>query len=141
MDLRQLTPYLAVSPQIDLSDVPLLARSGFKTLINNRPDEEDGAIDHEAMAKAAAEAGMEYHYLPFRPGQVTPDLIQDFAAALENQKPAVAYCRSGHRSTVLWALGQAGRLSEAEVLNTATQAGYDLSPVVPLMRSLAGASR
>lgn len=141
MDLRQLTPYLAVSPQIDLSDVPLLAQSGFKTLINNRPDEEDGAIDHEAMAKAAAEAGMEYHYLPFRPGQVTPDLIQDFAAALEGQKPAVAYCRSGHRSTVLWALGQAGRLSEAEVLNTATQAGYDLSPVVPLMRSLAGASR
>ncbi|MFD2814811.1 beta-lactamase hydrolase domain-containing protein [Paracoccus aerius] len=78
MDLRQLTPNLAVSPQIELSDVALLARSGFKTLVNNRPDEEDGAIDHEVMAKAAADAGMEYHYLPFRPGQITPDLIQGF---------------------------------------------------------------
>lgn len=141
MDLRQLTPNLAVSPQIDLSDVAVLAQSGFKTLINNRPDDEDGAVDHQAMAKAAADAGMEYHYLPFRPGQVTPDLIQGFAAALDGSKPAIAYCRSGNRSTVLWALAHAGRLSEAEVLSTASQAGYDLSGVVPLMRSLAGASR
>lgn len=141
MDLRQLTPNLAVSPQIDLDDVAVLARSGFKTLINNRPDDEDGAVDHEVMAKAAADSGMEYHYLPFRPGQVTPDLIQGFAAALEGPKPAIAYCRSGNRSTVLWALAQAGKLSEAEVLGTAAQAGYDLSSVVPLMRSLSGASR
>ncbi|WP_295047575.1 TIGR01244 family sulfur transferase [uncultured Paracoccus sp.] len=141
MDLRQLTPNLAVSPQIDLSDVAVLARSGFKTLINNRPDDEDGAVDHDAMAKAAADAGMDYHYLPFHPGQITPDLIQGFAAALEGAKPAIAYCRSGNRSTVLWALAHAGKLSEAEVLSTAAQAGYDLSGVVPLMRSLAGASR
>lgn len=141
MDLRQLTPNLAVSPQIELSDVAVLARSGFKTLINNRPDDEDGAIDHTLMAQAAADAGMKYHYLPFRPGQITPDLIQGFATALEGAKPAIAFCRSGNRSTVLWALGQSGRVSEAEVLNTAAQAGYDLSSVVPLMRSLAGASR
>ena len=141
MDLRQLTPNLAVSPQIDLSDVALLAESGFKTLINNRPDDEEGAIDHSLIAQAAKDAGMEYHYLPFRPGQITSDLIQGFAAALEGPKPAIAFCRSGNRSTVLWALGQSGKLSEAEVLNTAAQAGYDLSGVVPLMRSLAGASR
>ena len=140
MDLRQLTPNLAVSSQIGLDDVALLARSGFRTLINNRPDAEDGAIDHELVAKAAAEAGMAYHYLPFVPGQVTPDLIQGFAAALDGAKPAVAYCRSGNRSTVLWALSQSGRQSEAELLQTAADAGYDLSGVVPLMRSLAGAS-
>lgn len=141
MDLRQLTPNLAVSPQIGLDDVALLARSGFKTLINNRPDTEDGAVDHDLMAKAAAEAGMTYHYLPFVPGQVTPDLIQGFADALEGDKPAVAYCRSGNRSTVLWALSQSGKQSEGELLRTAADAGYDLAGVVPLMRSLAGASR
>lgn len=141
MDLRQLTPNLAVSPQIALDDVPVLARSGFRTLVNNRPDAEDGAIDHDLFAKAAAEAGMAYHYLPFTPGQVTPDLIQGFAAALEGDKPAVAFCRSGTRSTILWALTQAGRQSEDELLRTAADAGYDLSGIVPLMRSLAGASR
>ncbi|TBN41280.1 TIGR01244 family phosphatase [Paracoccus subflavus] len=141
MDLRQLTPNLAVSSQIELEDVALLARSGFRTLINNRPDTEDGAIDHDLIAKAAAEAGMAYHYLPFFPGQVTPDLIQGFASALDGAKPAVAYCRSGNRSTVLWALSQSGKQSESELLQTAADAGYDLSGIVPLMRSLAGASR
>lgn len=138
MDLRQLTSNLAVSPQIAIEDVPLLAQSGFRTLINNRPDNEDGAVDHTVMAQAAADAGMTYHYLPFTPGQITPDLIQGFADALEGHKPAIAYCRSGNRSTVLWALSQAGKQSEAEVLTTASDAGYDLSGVVPLMRSLAG---
>ena len=138
MDLRQLTPNLAVAPQIALEDVPLLAASGFKTLINNRPDDEAGAVDHQLMAQAAADAGMDYHYLPFTPGQITPDLIQGFAEALDGQKPALAYCRSGNRSTVLWALSQSGKQSEGELLSTAADAGYDLSGIVPLMRSLAG---
>lgn len=140
MDLRQLTPNLAVSPQIAIEDVPLLASSGFKTLINNRPDEEAGAIDHQAMARAASEAGMEYHYLPFTPGQITSDLIQGFAAALEGKKPAIAFCRSGNRSTVLWALSQSGKQSEAELLSIAAAAGYDLTGIVPLMRSLSGSN-
>ena len=138
MDLRQLTPNLAVAPQIALEDVPLLAASGFRTLINNRPDDEAGAVNHQLMAQAAADAGMEYHYLPFMPGQITPDLIQGFAEALAGEKPALAYCRSGNRSTVLWALSQAGKQSEGELLSTAADAGYDLSAIVPLMRSLAG---
>lgn len=141
MDLRQLTPNLAVSPQIDLEDIAVLARSGFRTLINNRPDTEDGAIDHDVVARAAAAAGMTYHYLPFLPGQVTPDLIQGFSAALDGDKPALAFCRSGTRSTILWALSQSGKQSERELLRTAADAGYDLSGVVPLMRSLAGDSR
>ena len=138
MDLRQLTSNLAVAPQISVEDVPLLAQSGFRTLINNRPDDEIGAVDHEAMAQAAADAGMAYHYLPFRPGHITPDLIQGFAAALDGDKPALAYCRSGNRSTVLWALSQAGKQSEGELLATAAKAGYDLSGIVPMLRSLAG---
>lgn len=118
--------------------MPLLAQSGFRTLINNRPDDEAGAIDHELMAKAAADAGMDYHFLPFTPGQITPDLIQGFAAAMDGEKPALAYCRSGNRSTVLWALSQAGKQTDAELLSTAAAAGYDLSGIVPLLRSLSG---
>jgi uncharacterized protein (TIGR01244 family) len=140
MDLRQLTPNLAVAPQIAIEDVPLLAASGFKTLINNRPDNEAGAVDHQLMAQAAADARMNYHYLPFTPGQITPDLIQGFAEALDGEKPALAYCRSGNRSTVLWALSQSGKQPEAELLSTAADAGYDLSGIVPLMRSLAGSN-
>lgn len=138
MDLRQLSPTLAVSPQIQPEDVAALAAAGFKVLINNRPDEEIGPeIDHFAMAEAAEMAGMTYHYLPFYPGQVTPRLINDFIQATAGRGPVIAYCRSGHRCTVLWALSQAGKRPEAEILQVATGAGYDLTPVQPLLTSLA----
>lgn len=118
--------------------MPLLAEAGFKTLINNRPDDEvDATIDHQRMQAAAAEAGMEYHYLPFSPGQVTPELIEGYAKALTGARPVVAYCRSGNRSTVLWALANAGRLPQDDLLKTAAEAGYDLTPVLPLIASLA----
>ncbi len=54
MDLRQLTPDLAVAAQIRPEDLPALAEAGFRVLINNRPDEEVGPDeDHEAMRAAA----------------------------------------------------------------------------------------
>ncbi|ODT60040.1 MULTISPECIES: TIGR01244 family sulfur transferase [Paracoccus] len=138
MDLRQITPDLAVSPQIMPEDVPVLAQAGFKVLVNNRPDDEVGPdIDHDAMAMAAEQAGMRYHYLPFHPGQITPQLIAEFGAATAGQGPVIAYCRSGNRSTVLWALNQAGRLPEDEILRIAADAGFDLSGVSPLIASLA----
>jgi uncharacterized protein (TIGR01244 family) len=138
MDLRQLSPKLAVSPQIAVEDLPELAEAGFKVLIINRPDQEVGPdLDHEIVAAAAVTAGMKVHYLPFFPGEVTPQLITDFAEATAGMGPAIAYCRSGHRSTVLWALSQAGKRSEAEILETASNAGYDLTPVLPLIQSLA----
>lgn len=138
MDLRQLSPDLAVSPQIAPEDVPLLAEAGFKVLVTNRPDNEvDSDIDHNAMAAAAEAAGMQHYYLPFAPGQITSDLIDGFAEATSGEQPVIAYCRSGHRCTVLWALTQSGKLPEDEILRTATEAGYDLSPVIPLMQSLA----
>ncbi|WP_022707647.1 TIGR01244 family sulfur transferase [Paracoccus zeaxanthinifaciens] len=138
MDLRQLNPNLAVSPQIMPEDVPALAEAGFRVLVNNRPDDEVGPdIDHDVMAQAAADAGMSYHYLPFHPGQITPDLISDFGTAVEAGGPVIAYCRSGNRCTVLWALTQAGRVPASEIVETAAGAGYDISGIQPLIESLA----
>ena len=137
MDLRQLTPDLAVSPQIAPEDVQRLADAGFKVLINNRPDAEiTPDIDHKVFEDAAKAAGMEYHYLPFTPGQITPELISGFGQAISGEQPVFAYCRSGNRSTVLWALNQAGKLPETDILETAAKAGYDLSGLRPLRASL-----
>ncbi|MDO5612214.1 MAG: TIGR01244 family sulfur transferase [Paracoccus sp. (in: a-proteobacteria)] len=142
MDLRQLTPDLAVSPQIMPHEVPALAAAGFKVLVNNRPDAET-APDHDShtMRAAAEAAGMQYHEIPFTPGRITPDMIADYEVAISGAKPVIAYCRSGNRSTTLWALTQAGRLPEAEIVETALRAGYDLTPVRPLIASLAGNRR
>jgi uncharacterized protein (TIGR01244 family) len=39
----------------------------------------------------------------------------------------LAFCRSGTRSTTLWALSQAGKLPAHEIIAQAARAGYDMS--------------
>lgn len=134
MDLRQLTPDLAVSSQISIEDVPDLARAGFKVLINNRPDAEiDAGQGSEAMRKAAAAAGMTYVFIPFVPGEITRDMISAYAQAAGAGGPVIAYCRSGNRSAVLWALTQARLRPVDDIIAIGAKAGYDLSGLAPML--------
>jgi len=41
--------------------------------------------------------------------------------------PVLAFCRSGTRSTTLWALSQAGKMPAHEIVAAAAHAGYDMS--------------
>lgn len=134
MDLRQLTPDLAVAPQLQPADMAALAADGVRLIIANRPDAEIGPeLQRDAMEAAARAAGMEFRYLPLAAGGLTPGLVADFGAALDGGGKAVAYCRSGTRSATLWALSQAGRQPTAEILATAARAGYDLRHIAPML--------
>jgi uncharacterized protein (TIGR01244 family) len=135
MDLRQITPDFAVAPQITPEEVAAIAALGYRTLINNRPDDEiEDALDSDAMAVAAAEAGLAYHHLPYFPGQMTPDLVAAFEAVMATAEgPVLAYCRSGTRSSHLWAMEQAGKRPVTQILSAAAEAGYDHSGLVPLL--------
>lgn len=137
MDLRQLAPGFAVAPQIDPSDLPALAALGYRTIINNRPDHEvEADLASAAMQAAARAAGLAYHRLPYIPGQMTDELVAAFAATLAVAEGAVlAYCRSGTRSSHLWAMAEAPRLPLSEILGAAAAAGYDLSGLVPLLQA------
>ncbi|MDF3606601.1 hypothetical protein PE067_10865 [Paracoccus sp. DMF-8] len=64
-------------------------------------------------------------------------MISAFTEAMSLPGPKAAYCRSGNRSTVLWALSQAHLRPADELSETAARAGYDLSGVRPLLESLA----
>jgi uncharacterized protein (TIGR01244 family) len=133
MDLRRLTPTLSVAPQIAPEELSAAAAAGFTTLICNRPDgEQPGQPDHEAMARAAEAAGMRFVFLPAVSGQVNEAQGRAFGEALaQADGPVLAYCRSGTRSTQLWALSQAGKRPWTEVLQAAAAAGYDLSRMPP----------
>ncbi|MDP1667718.1 TIGR01244 family sulfur transferase [Phaeovulum sp.] len=135
MDLRQIVPGFAVAPQIEPAELASLAAMGFRTLINNRPDAEVGDdLGHAAMEVAARAAGLAYHRLPYVPGLMTPDLVEAFAATLAKAEgPVLAYCRSGTRSSYLWAMAQAPHLPLRDILAATTAAGYDLSGLVPLL--------
>jgi sulfide:quinone oxidoreductase len=129
MDTRQLSPLFSASAQITAEDVPAIAESGFRTIINNRPDGESPDQPTSAELEAAATAaGLAYHHLPVVSGHIRGADVTIFSKILgETPAPVLAYCRTGMRAASLWALNEAGSQPTAEILQTAGAAGYDLS--------------
>ena len=129
MDIRQITEDYAVSPQIEPQDMATLAARGFRTVINNRPDAEvPPELQSAAMRAAAEAAGLAYIDNPVVNGGLTMDMVQAQGAALaEADAPIFAYCRSGTRSSIVWALSQAGRQPTDALIEAAGKAGYDLA--------------
>jgi uncharacterized protein (TIGR01244 family) len=105
MDIRPIADGFAVTGQITARDVKTIAEAGYKTIISNRPDSEDGAVPHGDIEKAAEAAGLKFVYLPVVSGAMTTDNVRDMAAALdEAETPVLAYCRSGTRCMNLFGL-------------------------------------
>ncbi|MGI9401131.1 MAG: TIGR01244 family sulfur transferase [Rhizobiaceae bacterium] len=105
MDFRQLDDNVAVAAQITPADVSKIAEAGFRSIICNRPDSEEGAYPHDEVEAAATAAGLEFHFLPVVSGQITEANVRDMASTLESAaKPTLAYCRSGTRCTNLYSL-------------------------------------
>jgi sulfide:quinone oxidoreductase len=131
MKMNKLTMQLAVAPQIGVEDIPAIKQKGFKTIICNRPDGEESGQQSQSKIKAAAEKhGLQFAYQPVINTQVSADETEIFAGYLDElPKPILAYCRTGTRSTVLWAMGQKEKRPVAEIVQLASQAGYDLSTV------------
>ncbi len=104
--LAELAPGLSAAGKLDRADIEALADSGVKTIINNRPDAEDPGQLPAADARKLAEArGIAYHHIPFTAATLTKAEVDAFAATLASAKgPVVAHCRSGTRSTLVWAL-------------------------------------
>jgi uncharacterized protein (TIGR01244 family) len=108
MEYRQISDNYSVSGQILPDDIAAIKAAGFKSVICNRPDnEQPGQPSADSVKKAAEAAGLEFRYIPVISGQITEENVADQAIALENLKgPVFAYCRSGARCTNLYALIQ-----------------------------------
>ena len=139
MDIRTLTPTYAVSPQIDPADIPAIAAAGFGTIICNRPNAEIPPSHHDAVLKAAAEAaGLSFVILPVTHQSMTLDLVDSQAAVIADaQAPVLAYCASGTRSTIVWAMGQAKHMPADDIIGAAAKAGYDLGGMRGQLATLA----
>lgn len=136
---RQLSDRVWASPQITLDEVAQAARDGFTLIINNRPEgESDDQTPGEAIENAARAAGMGYVAIPVtHAGFSQPQVAAMVAALGQGEGKVLAYCRSGTRSTLLWALAQASEGADLDTVTVqAMQAGYDVNPVRPLMDML-----
>jgi len=143
MDIRQITPNYAVSPQIAPEDCAAIAAAGFTTIICNRPDSEIPMdVCADAVRAAAEAAGLKFVVLPLTHQTMHAENIAAQRAALDGSDgPVLAYCASGTRSSIAWSLGQAGHLSCAEILAATIQAGYDLSGLTPQLEAAAEAQK
>ena len=104
MSITKISDDFFVGPQIQPADVAALAQNGFSAVICNRPDNEQfGQPSAEAIGRAAAEAGLKFHYIPVVPGQAGRTEVEAMAEALRAADgPVFAYCRSGARATSLY---------------------------------------
>lgn len=138
---RQITPTVFASPQIGLDAIPQAAALGVVRIINNRPeDESDDQTPGAAIEAAARAAGIDYVAIPVTHAGFSQGQVDAMAAALDGAAgPVLAYCRSGTRSTLLWALARAKAGDSPDALAASAAAvGYDVGPVRPLMDMLAG---
>lgn len=133
METRRITDSYSVAPQITAEDMAGIAAMGFTDVICNRPDCEVPADLRAARIRAAAEAaGLAFHELPLTYEDMTPERIaRQRRICQQATGPVLAYCASGTRCTVAWALGEAGNRAADEILSMARAAGYDLAPLRP----------
>lgn len=129
MDLKRINEHVSVSGQIQPEDIVALKEAGFTVIINNRPDGESPDQPASAEIEAAAKAaGLDYHAIPLGRGGVNPDMVEQTRSVLEGSAgPVFCFCRSGTRSTTLWALSQAGEMPAGDIIAQAAEAGYDMS--------------
>ncbi len=124
------------SPQISASDIAEAKALGVTTIVNNRPDGEDpGEAQGAEIEAAAIAAGLHYVAIPVTHAGFSGPQVAAMAHALETADgPVLAYCRSGTRSTLLWALArtQLGD-DKANLQAKAAAGGYDLSSIEPLI--------
>lgn len=107
MDIRRVNEDFAVAAQIAPVQVAEIANAGFKSIVCNRPDSEDGAVPHDAVEEAARAAGLEFRFIPVVSGALTEQNARDMAEVLEDlPRPVLAYCRTGGRCLNLYALVQ-----------------------------------
>jgi uncharacterized protein (TIGR01244 family) len=141
---RKLNDRVFVSPQIGLAEVAEAAEQGIAMIVNNRPEgESDDQIPGPEIEAAAKAAGLGYVAIPVTHAGWSEGQVRAMAAALaQAQGPVLAYCRSGTRSTLLWALAEASTGASPHALTAAAaQAGYDLGPIRALMDMLSAGER
>ena len=134
---RQLNDNTLVAGQIRPEDVPALKELGVTLIVNNRPDGEDvGQPDGDEIEAAAKAAGIDYRHVPIARG-LGPSDIEAMREAMHSagDGKVFAFCRSGNRSALAWAVAKSEDGVPREDLNRmANEAGFDLGPVAHLIR-------
>jgi uncharacterized protein (TIGR01244 family) len=134
---RQLDEKTLVDGQIGPDDIATLKAMGVTLIVNNRPDGEDsGQPTSKEIEQAARNAGLDYRHVPIARGMGPSDVeaMREAIHATGDGK-LFAFCRSGNRSTLAWAVARSeDGVPREELDRMANEAGFDLGPVSHLLR-------
>jgi uncharacterized protein (TIGR01244 family) len=137
--LMELAPGLTAAGALSRDNIEALAAAGVKTIINNRPDGEDpGQLSADEARRLCSAHGIAYHHIPFVGATLTRADIDAFDAALQSApQPIVAHCRSGTRSTMIWALTRMRRGEDsAALVALGARNGVDIAALPALAEKL-----
>jgi sulfide:quinone oxidoreductase len=129
MNIKKIAPHFSISEQIVLSDISFLSELGIKTLICNRPENENGhLLTYLEVKQEAKKWGIEFFAIPSSSRDISDDALDQFIQIITQQKKNVhAYCKTGGRSSIFWCLSQVIHFSVEKVLANAMEIGVDLS--------------
>ena len=132
--MRELDDKVLVSGQIRPDEVATLRTQGVTLIINNRPDgeEPDQPLGVE-IEEAAAAAGIDYRSVPIIRGIGPADADAMRDAISSSPGKVFAFCRSGTRSALAWALAKNDEgMARDEIEQRLISAGVDPTPIAHL---------
>ena len=127
-EIVHLTPEFAVASQIMARDVTVIAALGFRAIVAVRPDGESSADPQaDCVARLARAEGLAFRYAPATAHDLLePGTVSRFEAAVKGlEGPVLAYCKSGTRAAIVWALAAARYHPVACVGEALRKAGVD----------------
>ena len=128
-----------VSPQIEPLQIAEIAGNGFVKIICNRPDMEVSPFHSSSvMEDLAKQNNIEFHLLELTPEMMTPaTAVIQRDLVMSCKGPVLAYCASGMRCSLLWAIGEANAGMDLKLILAKTlAAGYDFSNFELSLRTL-----
>ena len=128
-----------VSPQIEPQQIAEIADNGFVKIICNRPDMEVPPFYSSSVIEdLAKEHSIEFHLIELTHEMMTPETaVRQRELVLNCKGPVLAYCASGTRCSLLWAIGEANAGMDLKLILAKTlAAGYDFSNFESSLRTL-----
>ena len=128
MDITKVSDTFAVAPQILETDMPNIKAQGITTIINNRPDGEDGHPSNTLKLQAAAEElGLKYYFIPIIGMNFPQHVVSQMAEAVQQSSGKVlAFCRTGNRSINIWARANQSASTGVDVAALVANTGFKL---------------
>ncbi|MBB3407652.1 uncharacterized protein (TIGR01244 family) [Rhizobium sp. BK316] len=139
MPVTAISEKLSVSPQPSIETIQSLYGRGFRTLINNRPDDDDPTQPGtQGESQEAKHCNLSYAFIPVTLGTITEADVRAFQRAVdESEGPVFAHCKTGTRSLSLYLIGEVldGRMSADAVVEFGRVLGFDTSGAAAWLRT------